>query len=85
MKHGIFILVTVAILYLVGWTTQAQTRVPTSPRWEYMIIISPGWGKEAEAKLNQLGAEGWQFASYRTAAVASNRGLEEVFLLKREK
>ena len=73
MKHKVFILMTVAILCLVGWTTQAQTRAPTSTTWEYKIIRMPGWDKDGEAKLNQLEVQGWQFVSYKTLSLMDQR------------
>lgn len=83
MKHKVFILMVVAIWCLVGWTTQAQTGASTSTTWEYLIVRSPGWDKDGEARLNQLGSQGWQYVSYRILQVGATQ--VEVILLKREK
>jgi hypothetical protein len=72
-KFALLLIVTSALLGILGWSVYAQRRGPGKV-WEYRGVTNP-----TEAQLNTLGGDGWEMVGF--TLVDSN----SIIYFKREK
>ncbi len=58
-KYTLLVIVTIALLGLVGWSGYAQKKSSGRVAWEYKEVISL-----SEQQVNALGAEGWEMVGF---------------------
>lgn len=82
----LLIVVTISLIAALGWSARGQGQI-SAPKitWEHAIVASsPG---DNAARLNQLGAEGWELVAVRSEEkfLGNVRQTEVTYYLKRAK
>lgn len=64
MKHRLTIIaLLLALCVSLYFVNSGSHAAPAAQAWEYKVIVGKCWD---EKKLNPLGAEGWELATYST-------------------